>query len=209
MATLSLAPETGGRSDGRAGRTGRPSIAWPPAARRRPSRTARAHARPRPRQPLPPHRRRRGLEVALPALRHIERRAGCTSATPSPPSFEYTDYLQLGHRVPPFDPRALHRPRGGSAPKLIWHDFPGIDIRVAELDRRRRGCRTPVLRAPPEPAPPRDRRRRAPVPREARPSSRTLIGIDTFYSDSIPFHMTTREFLEIVRDHLWRRAASS
>ena len=36
-----------------------------------------------------------------------------------------------------------------------------------------------------------------------------MIVIDAFYADSIPFHLATHEFLELVRERLDARAASS
>ena len=116
--------------------------------------------------------------------------------------FAYTDFFDLGIAYHPSTKHALFIGLGGgSAPKRMWRDFPGIDIQVAELDgvvadvaRRYFALpKSPRLRVTV------DDGRQFLVKNDERWD---LIGIDTFYSDSIPFHMTTREFLELARDHL-------
>jgi spermidine synthase len=116
--------------------------------------------------------------------------------------FRYTDYLQLGLA---YDSRARDvlfvGLGGGSAPKRFWHDMPRLRLQVAELDpvvvdvaRRYFALpRSPRLRIDVE-----DGRRYL-----VRHAERwDVIVIDAFYADSIPFHLTTREFLELVRDRL-------
>ncbi|MGH3131576.1 MAG: spermidine synthase, partial [Gaiellaceae bacterium] len=90
---------------------------------------------------------------------------------------------------------------GGSAPKRLWRDFPRLRQQVAELDpvvvdvayRYFQLPRSPRLRVEVE-----DGRRYL-----ARTDRRwDVIMIDAFYADSIPFHMSTLEFLELARSRL-------
>ena len=90
---------------------------------------------------------------------------------------------------------------GGSAPKRAWRDFPQLSIDVVELD--------PVVRdvAYRWFGLPRDERLRVHVDDGRRFLRRTdrqwdAIVLDAYYSDSVPFHLTTREFLELVRSRL-------
>jgi spermidine synthase/MFS family permease len=116
--------------------------------------------------------------------------------------FEYTDYFDLGLAYNPDARNVLFLGLGGgSAPKRMWRDFPQLQLQVAELDpvvvdvayRYFRLPRSPRLSVEVE-----DARRFL-----ARDERRwDVIAIDTFYSDSIPFHLTTLEFLELVRSRL-------
>jgi spermidine synthase len=116
--------------------------------------------------------------------------------------FEYVDYLHLGLAYKPNARRMLFIGLGGgSAPKRMWRDFENLQIQVAELDpevvkvaRRYFGLPDdPRLRVAAE-----DGRRYL-----SRHDERwDVIVIDAFYSDSIPFHLTTREFLELAHERL-------
>ncbi|HEX6700107.1 MAG TPA: fused MFS/spermidine synthase [Gaiellaceae bacterium] len=116
--------------------------------------------------------------------------------------FRYTDCLDLGLAYEPSARDVLFiGPGGGSAPKRFWRDMPRLRIQVAELDpvvvdvaRRYFALpRSPRLRVAVE-----DGRRYL-----DRHSERwDVIVIDAFYADSIPFHLTTREFLELVHERL-------
>jgi len=117
--------------------------------------------------------------------------------------FDYTDYFDLALAYRPRTTRMLFLGLGGaSAPKRLWRDFPQLGIDVAELDpvvvdvaRRFFSLPTsPRLRVDVE-----DGRRYLARHDDERWDA---IGIDAFFSDSIPFHLTTREFLELVRDRL-------
>jgi spermidine synthase len=117
-------------------------------------------------------------------------------------AFRYTDYFDLALAYHPSAKRVLFIGLGGgSAPKRMWRDFPNVDVEVAELDpvvadvaRRYFALPTsPRLRVTVEDG------RRFLVKRHDRWDA---IGIDAFFSDSIPFHLTTREFLELTRDRL-------
>jgi spermidine synthase len=116
--------------------------------------------------------------------------------------FEYTDYLHLVMAYKPSARRVLFLGLGGgSAPKRFWRDYPQLQLDVAEVDpdvvdvaRRYFAVPTdPRLRIEVE-----DGRRFL-----AEHSRRyDVIVVDTYYSDSIPFHMTTREFVELARRRL-------
>lgn len=116
--------------------------------------------------------------------------------------FEYTDYFDLGLAYNPDARNVLFLGLGGgSAPKRMWRDFPQLKLQVAELDpvvvdvayRYFNLPRSPRLSVEVEDA------RRFLAQDERRWD---VIAIDTFYSDSIPFHLTTLEFLELVRSRL-------
>jgi spermidine synthase len=116
--------------------------------------------------------------------------------------FGYSDYLQL-----PFVYREQTRKvlyiglGGGSAPKRSWRDFPGVRIDAVELDPEVVDVayeyfdlpRDPRLRVTVE-----DGRRYV----AANDGPWDVIAIDAFYSDSIPFHLATREFLELAKSRL-------
>jgi spermidine synthase len=116
--------------------------------------------------------------------------------------FEYTDYFALGLAYNPDARNVLFLGLGGgSAPKRMWRDFPQLRLQVAEIDpvvvdvayRYFELPRSPRLQVEVEDA----RRFLATDDRRW-----DLIAIDTFYSDSIPFHLTTLEFLDLVRSRL-------
>ena len=114
--------------------------------------------------------------------------------------FEYTDYFSLGLAYNPDARNVLFIGLGGaSAPKRMWRDFPFLHQQVVELD--------PVVVdvAYKYFAMPRSPRLDVDVDDGRRYLTRDdrrwdVIGIDAFYSDSIPFHLTTVEFLELVRE---------
>jgi spermidine synthase len=116
--------------------------------------------------------------------------------------FAYTDYLDLGLAYHPAAKRFLFIGLGGaSAPKRLWRDFPEAQIRVAELD--------PVVVdvARRYFALPQSGRLRVDVADGrlflAKHQDRwDVITIDAFFSDSIPFHLTTTEFLQLAHDRL-------
>jgi spermidine synthase len=116
--------------------------------------------------------------------------------------FRYSDYLQLALAYNQGARRILMIGLGGgSAPKRLWRDFPGLDLEVVELD--------PVVRdvAYRYFALPRSPRLRVSVEDGRRYVQRTsrrwdAIMIDAYFSDALPFHLTTVEFLELVRSRL-------
>lgn len=116
--------------------------------------------------------------------------------------FRYTDYLTLG---------VAHRPAarnvlfiglgGGSAPKRMLRDFPRLRLQAVELDS---DVVDAAFRWFALPRDPRldvdvDDGRRWLVRNDERWD---VIVIDAFYADSIPFHLATSEFLQLVRTRL-------
>ena len=90
---------------------------------------------------------------------------------------------------------------GGSAPKRIWRDFPGLQLDVVELDREVVDAAYRYF------ALPRDPRLKIEVEDGRRFLATNegpwdVIVVDAFYADSIPFHLATREFLELARSRL-------
>jgi spermidine synthase len=116
--------------------------------------------------------------------------------------FRYTDYLDLGLAYNPDARRVLFVGLGGgSAPKRMWRDFPRLDLHVVELDP------DVVTAARRWFALPQDQRLQVDVEDGRRWLARNdgrwdVIVIDAFYSDSVPFHLTTVEFLELARTRL-------
>jgi spermidine synthase len=116
--------------------------------------------------------------------------------------FDYVDYLQLPLAYRPETRRILYIGLGGgSAPKRTWRDFPATRLDVVELDPAVVDVAYDYFELP------RDPRLRV----ETEDGRRFLaehdgpwdaIVVDAFYSDSIPFHLATREFLELARSRL-------
>jgi len=116
--------------------------------------------------------------------------------------FGYSDYLQLPLAYRPETKRILYLGLGGgSGPKRTWRDFPAVQVDAVELDpevvdvayRYFELPRDPRLRVQVE-----DGRRFL----AANEGPWDAIVVDAYYSDSIPFHMATREFLELARSRL-------
>jgi spermidine synthase len=116
--------------------------------------------------------------------------------------FSYSDYLQL-----PFAYRANTKNMlyvglgGGSAPKRTWRDFPDVQVDAVELDPEVVDVAYEYFELP------RDRRMKVAVEDGRRyvadnPGPWDVIAVDAFYSDSIPFHLATREFLELAKSRL-------
>jgi spermidine synthase len=116
--------------------------------------------------------------------------------------FPYSDYLQL-----PFAYRAQTQKvlyiglGGGSAPKRTWRDFPAVQVDAVELDPEVVEVAYQYFEVP------RDPRMKIEVEDGRRYVADTagpwdVIVIDAFYADSIPFHLATREFLELARSRL-------
>ena len=116
--------------------------------------------------------------------------------------FGYTDYLDLALAYRPSAKRILFVGLGGgSAPKRIWRDFPRVELQVVELDPEvvKTAYRWFAL--------PRDERLQVDVDDGRRWLTRhderwDAIVLDAFYADSIPFHLATREFLELASSRL-------
>jgi spermidine synthase len=116
--------------------------------------------------------------------------------------FEYSDYLQLPLAYRPSTRKILYVGLGGgSAPKRTWRDFPATQIEAVELDPEVVDVAYEYFELPRDP--------RLQVEVEdgrrfiaANEGPWDAIVIDAFYSDSIPFHLATREFLELARSRL-------
>jgi spermidine synthase len=116
--------------------------------------------------------------------------------------FGYTDYLDLPIAYRTTTKRILYVGLGGgSAPKRAWRDFPAMRIDVVELDPEVVNAAYKFFAVPHDP------RLRVAVEDGRRYLAENegpwdVIVVDAFYSDSIPFHLATREFLELARSRL-------
>lgn len=116
--------------------------------------------------------------------------------------FGYTDYLTLPLAYKAETRRILYIGLGGgSAPKRTWRDFPAVTIDVVELDPAVVDAAYTYFELP------RDPRLNVAVEDGRRYLAEhegpwDAIVVDAFYSDSIPFHLATREFLELARARL-------
>jgi spermidine synthase len=116
--------------------------------------------------------------------------------------FGYSDYLQLAFAYRPETRRVLYVGLGGgSAPKRTWRDFPNAQVDVVELDPEVVNVAYRYFELPRDPR----------LDVEVEDGRRFLaqndgpwdtIIVDAFYSDSIPFHLATREFLELAQSRL-------
>jgi spermidine synthase len=116
--------------------------------------------------------------------------------------FAYSDYLHVGLAYKPDAKKVLVVGLGGAAvPKRIWRDFKDVEITTVELDPE------VVETAYKWFALPRDPRIDIAVDDGRRFLQRKdekydVIMVDAFYSDGVPFHLTTLEFVELMRDRL-------
>jgi spermidine synthase len=116
--------------------------------------------------------------------------------------YRYTDFLQLPLAYRPRTQRILFIGLGGgSVQKRMWRDFPEVDLQVVELDPVVRDVAYRFFRLP------RHERLRVSVEDGRRYLQRRderwdAIVIDAYFSDSLPFHLTTIEFLELARSRL-------
>jgi spermidine synthase len=116
--------------------------------------------------------------------------------------FAYTDYLELGLAYNPNAKNVLVIGLGGaSAPKRVWRDFGDVRLTVVELDP------AVVETAHKWFALPHDPRIDVEVADGRQYLQRhddryDVILLDAFYADGVPFHLTTLEFVELLRDRL-------
>jgi spermidine synthase len=121
---------------------------------------------------------------------------------PSDTPFTYIDFFFLGPAYKPDTRNVLFLGLGGgSAPKKFLRSFPGLDLKVVELDPVVVDVAHRFFKVPEDPRltiDVGDARRE--LARETRRWD--LIAVDTFFDDGIPFHLTTREFVELVHRRL-------
>ena len=116
--------------------------------------------------------------------------------------FSYTDYLQLGLAYNPSAKKILVIGLGGAAvQKRVWRDFRDAVVTTVELDPDVVGAAHKWFHLP------QDRRLPIVVDDGRRFLQRTderfdVIMVDAFYSDGVPFHLTTLEFVRLMRDRL-------
>ncbi|HVM16509.1 MAG TPA: fused MFS/spermidine synthase [Gaiellaceae bacterium] len=114
--------------------------------------------------------------------------------------FAYSDFFHLGRVYrPQADSLLMVGLGGGSAMKRLSRDFPGMELKAVEIDPVVVEVAREHFALPPEVDVEVDDGRRYLLREERRWD---VIGLDAYYSDSIPFHLATREFLELVRDRL-------
>ena len=115
----------------------------------------------------------------------------------------YSDFFNLGLAYNPDARNMLFiGVGGGSALKRLWRDFPDLELQAVEIDpvvvdvayRYFDMPRSPRLKVAVE-----DGRRWLARNDEQKWD---VISIDAYFSDSIPFHLTTHEFMELVRSRL-------
>ena len=90
---------------------------------------------------------------------------------------------------------------GASSPKRLWRDFPNLQIQAVEIDPEVVNVAYRFFGMP------RDERLAVEADDGRRYLARTddqydVIAVDAYFSDSIPFHLTTFEFLQLVRERL-------
>jgi len=117
--------------------------------------------------------------------------------------FSYSDYLQLGVAYNPSARNILVVGLGGAAvQKRLWRDFRDVTVTTVELDPDVVDVAYRWFHLP------RDEKR---LPVEVDDGRRYLqrtekrfdvIMVDAFYADGVPFHLTTLEFAELLRDRL-------
>ena len=117
--------------------------------------------------------------------------------------FRYTDFFHLGLAYNPGAKDVLYIGLGaGSSEKRLWRDFPDVQIDVVELDPAVVDVAHRYFAVPR-----RDPRLRIHVDDGRRFLAKSerrwdVIVIDAFFADAIPFHLVTREFLELARTRL-------
>jgi spermidine synthase len=116
--------------------------------------------------------------------------------------FDYVAYLSLAFAYRPDPANALYVGLGGgSAPKRAWRDFPDLQVQAVELDPEVVDVARQWFALPQDP------RLQVEVEDGRRYLQRSerrwdVIVLDAYYSDALPFHLTTQEFLGLVRDRL-------
>ncbi|MBE3519734.1 MAG: fused MFS/spermidine synthase [Firmicutes bacterium] len=127
---------------------------------------------------------------------------GMKKDDPFESAFPYADYFHLALIFNSHPRNMLAVGLGaGLAPKRFWRDYPGLRVQVAELDPEVVKVCYRYFDLP------KDERLQVEV-KDGRmflrdtPSKYDVILLDAYFADAVPFHLTTREFYEIVRDKL-------
>ncbi len=123
-------------------------------------------------------------------------------ADPYSSGIRYPDYLHLPMALKPDAKRVLVLGLGGgTVTKRYWRDYPGVSVDTVEID--------PVVvdvakRYFDLPTDPRIRLFTEDARRYLQSTNETydIVIVDAYYADSLPFHLTTREFFQEVKDHL-------
>lgn len=129
--------------------------------------------------------------------------SGMYLADPFRTRFAYTDYLNVAFAYAPRATRVLVIGLGGAAvPKRLWRDFDDVHVDVVELDPDVVTAARRWFALPPD-----DERLEVTVSDgrrflEATKERWDVIMIDAFYADGVPFHLTTLEFTELLRERL-------
>ena len=116
--------------------------------------------------------------------------------------FAYVDYLSLALAYRPEAQNILVVGLGGgSAPKRFWRDFPDLEVQAVELDEAVVDVAYRWFGLP------RDERLQVEVEDGRQYLQRNelrwdVIVLDAYYADSLPFHLTTQEFMTLVRSRL-------
>ncbi|MBD0318347.1 MAG: fused MFS/spermidine synthase, partial [Thermoleophilia bacterium] len=117
--------------------------------------------------------------------------------------FRYTDFFHLGLAYNPGARDVLFVGLGaGSSPKRMWRDFPALRLHAVELDPVVVDVAHRYFHVPEN-----DARLTVEVGDGRQLLARSderwdVIVIDAFFADAIPFHLVTREFLELARGRL-------
>jgi spermidine synthase len=116
--------------------------------------------------------------------------------------FAYTDYLQLGLAYAPTARNVLFIGLGGgTVVKRVWRDFPALELHAVELDPDVVLAARRWFRLPSDP-------RLEVTVQDGRRFLQThderfdVIILDAYFADSIPFHLATAQFFELVRERL-------
>jgi spermidine synthase len=124
----------------------------------------------------------------------IDLRDGYTS------DIKYTDYLHLAFAVKPDAKRVLVLGLGGGAlPLRILHDYPGVRVDAVEIDPVVVDCARRYFSLPATVSVTVGDARRYVATTKNRYD---IVVVDAYYSDSLPFHLATREFFSQVKSVL-------
>ncbi len=128
--------------------------------------------------------------------------SGMSRADPFASVFPYETVMQVGLAYRPEAKRVLHIGLGGgSIVKRMWRDFPELEMDIVEIDKEVVDVAQRFFALPTDPriAVHVDDGRQYLIKNDARFD---VIVIDAFFSDSIPAHLATREFVELARSRL-------